>query len=276
MRGIALLALCCICISGCHRQQLVTAPQFNLDALPDRWVKAPLEVTIEDKRPEWERNYFEGDVTLFPLEQMTPSPIDRLQREVEDRARELPDLPSGVRLDLESFRVVHCTDPSLPRLAPVWLGFPIWPFLESTGGNGYAALIGIGIYVAIIGTVELSILGYDVAATAIRYAHYYNAKPRELVVSYPAGMTCDIRGIATLDWPDGRHKKLDVHALVNRPELMPQVEPTRDQVENIRPLVTTACKAFGQEFWERALYPGPAPELGPRQPIPMWTSYSGN
>jgi hypothetical protein len=279
MRRIVLFAVMSLLLIGCHKQQIANGPQFNLDSLPEERVEAPVEVTIEDKRPDWERRYFEGDVTLFPLEQMTPSPIVRLQREIEDRTRELPEPARNVTLDLESFRIVSCTHADLPCLEPVVFGFPkekVFDCSNCGAHDGYAAVIVLGLYVAIVTAADLGVLGYDAAVTAIRYAHYSGAKPRELLVNYPDGLTCDIRATATLHWPDGRHKKLDLHAIVNRSDLAQEEAATRDRAEDVRLILTAACRAFGQEFRERVLNPDMPGELGPKQPIPVWTAYSGN
>jgi hypothetical protein len=275
MRRVVLFALLQICLTGCHKQEIALGPQFKLDSLPERRVEAPVEVTIDDKRPDWERRYFEGDVIFYPLEQMTPSPIERLQRQIEVQVGELPERPCKVALDLESFRVVNCNYASLPCLAPVWFGFPQEKVIDDPGDR-YVALVVLGIYVAIVGAADVCILGYDAAVTAIRYVHYTHAKPRELVVDYPAGLTCDIRGTATLAWPDGRREKREVHALLNRSDIAQENGPSLDRAEDVRLIVTAACKAFGQDFRERILHPDMPLELGPKLPTPVWTAYSGN
>jgi hypothetical protein len=283
MRRILMYSVLLVSQGGCHKQD-IAEPHFNLDALPDLQVEAPIDVTIKDTRPAWERRYFEGDITFIPIEQLTPSPAERLRREIENHAHGLAELPCKVSLDLDLFRVVESTDASLPRLERIFVGFPDKPLLDHGSVNqtavscsdAYLEVFILGLYVTIVGAADVGILTYDLAVAAWRYAHYSHAKPRELIVDYPAGLTCDIRARATLEWPDGKSREIDLHALVTRSDLGSQNKGSGDRAEDIRLIVTAACKALGEEFRERILHPDLPVELGPKRPLPVWTSYSGN
>jgi hypothetical protein len=275
MRRFIAITLLAIGLVGCHKQEIAKVPQINLDNLPDQRVEAPLALMITDARPEWERRYFEGAITLVPLEQLTPSPMDRLEWEIQCQARELPEPPCRVFLELQSFRVANCTQESLPTLEGVVLGFPQKPLFESCG-SGYGAIFFLGLYVTVVGVVDIAILGYDAAIAAKRYVHHANDRPRELVTDYATGVNCDIRVAARLEWPDGRRQAMEIRGLVNRSDLPAEKVTSGDHGEDIRLVVHAACVAVGKEFAERVLHPDAAARLGPKTPAPAFTAFSGN
>jgi hypothetical protein len=263
-------------LSGCHKQAISQGPHFNLDNPPAKRLEAPVAVTIIDPRPDWERRYFEGDVTLFPLEQMTPPPTERLRWEIEDQACRLAEQPCKVSLNLQSFRAAHCTYANLPSLQPLWFGLPNEPIYQASGGQDYFAVALLGLYVAAVGTVDAGILGYDAAVAAMRSVHNSRSRPRELLIDYPAGVACDMRVNATVAWPNGHHQEMELHAQVNRSDLPSNNGPSADLAEDIRLVVQAACTALGQEFKERIVHPEGQSEPKEKARTPAFSAYSGN
>jgi hypothetical protein len=271
-----ILSVVAFALAGCQTHRISKDTVFNLDNVPVDQVEGPVEVTIVDARPEWEKKPFDGNVSLVPLENLVPSPIQRLEREFQNRARELRERPLKVSFELQSFRVVFKDSDPFPHLEELILpDFGSNNNLSSVSSSG-GELVVLGVIVAVVGVLDLAILSYDVTLTTAHCIRHSRRRLKELVADYSPGLTCDLLVAAKVEWPNGKIEEMNLGATVNRSSLRVEDGGAPGREHDLRLVVNAACSSVAREFKQRIL--DPKAEILPptREVKPAFTAYSGD
>jgi hypothetical protein len=67
-------------------------------------------ITIDDRRPDWEKRPFTGPVSLFHLGKVNPNPWEQLAKETEAVLAEMPQKPDRVTVTVTAFRLIKKDD----------------------------------------------------------------------------------------------------------------------------------------------------------------------
>ena len=111
------------------------------------WLHTKLDLQIIDARPFWEKRYYEGHVTLVPLENLKPSPLAHLENVIRMKSEELPDPPCKATLTLQSFRLVS-QNTRLFQSINLYLYSALLYINNYTHTNIYIIIIIYAIYIA--------------------------------------------------------------------------------------------------------------------------------
>lgn len=229
------LAACCAALGlpGClwlpvaegpaYTWQSRFAPAFSDDAP----TPSPIPVAIDDRRPEWERQYramvespagWRKAIGVVPIENLKPSPLESLQNVIRTHLPTEPGDTVTVRLD--SFRIVlndterkrqereEQLDEAAARVAEAESGRRFhWGFFVSSGmgvGPGFGSGIDSGIDRRLGGgappprsdkPVEpIFMRDYQL----VRGTRAYFGPPPELPTPCYPGATCEIDGLVTV------------------------------------------------------------------------------
>jgi hypothetical protein len=212
-------------LSGCFWLPVAPGPTFSYETRysppfsTDAPNEAPVRVTVEDRRPEWERTYramvespagWRKAVGLVPVENLRPSPVDSLGHLVETQ---LPtEAGETVVVRVDSFRVVlndterrhqereEQLDEAAERAAAAQSGKFHFGFFITNGGvgPGFGSGFGGGVDRRLGGgnpppredrAVEpLFMRDYQL----VKFERAYFGPPAELPKSYAPGVTCEI------------------------------------------------------------------------------------
>jgi hypothetical protein len=273
------LALLLVLLAGCKNHDPIRQNMIDVRPSPIEREQAPAldhPVTIEvvDARPDWERRPFDGTCSLIPLERLDPAPEQLLKAELQSSAGDLPDLPSAVRLEIQSFRVVNSTeDPFIHEThscrSPIT---PIFP--DGIGGGGpWMAAVAVAC-LGILGTAVVGIWTYDQATELIHAYRHAHGRPPEMGESYARGVTCDLRAVVVSDWPNGEHREIALREVINHAPQASERTPAYTTADAVRDAVNGVCRQLACDWHERIL--NPASSAGSGVVVPVYTAYSGN
>lgn len=217
--------LSALTLSGCFCLPAAQGPTYSYETRysppfsTDAPIEAPVRVTVEDRRPEWERTYramvespagWRKAIGLVPVENLRPSPIESLRHLVETQ---LPaEAGEMVMVRIDSFRVVlndserrhqereEQLDEAAERAAAAQSGRFHFGFFITNGGvgPGLGSGFGSGIDRRLGGgnppprgdrAVE-PIFMRDYQLTGFERAYF--GPPAELPKGYAPGVTCEI------------------------------------------------------------------------------------
>ncbi|MFL5245988.1 MAG: hypothetical protein ACJ8FY_28290 [Gemmataceae bacterium] len=182
----------------------------------------------------------------------------------------LPDPPNNLRLVLGSFRVVANTEEPRPYIAP--LAFPGGPTNLGSGCNSAAgALVLLAFCVAVVVVAETAVISYEAGTLAVHDLRHAYDRPKELREAYDRGLTCDIHATASLEWPDGRRREIDLRGLVHGSETLAD----REWQSEIRTSVQGACTQMALECKNRVLHPEAVASSVNKPKAPAFTAYGG-
>jgi len=187
-------------------------------------------VVLEDRRPAWEKETFEGPVvSLYRFSRVKENPWFRLQKATEAVVADLPEKPERVDVVVTSFRLVSKAAEPAPRTEE---GGTVQVGGRSATGLGAgpnrtadAAAYELSRSAAASGDRQLA----QQAAGALAFRGGAPAAGVQLgeapAVELPegpldglaAGAHCNIRGVIRLTYPGGRDKDIPFHVLAGRP-----------------------------------------------------------
>ena len=104
-RGLGLCVVLLVLL-GCQ----TTQPVAVHEAIPPPFTVNGTAVALADERWGWEREPFNGPVTLYRLGRVTPNPWSQLAKETEAIVAAMPEKPERVDVIVTSFRLVRKAD----------------------------------------------------------------------------------------------------------------------------------------------------------------------
>jgi hypothetical protein len=264
-------------VSGCNRQEIAT--RFWLKDLPDKPAQLPGEVTVQDTRPEWEHRAFQGTFSLVPLENIEPAPVELLQREIEQQTLGLPEPPSKMRLELQSFRVVLSEEDSFLHHDRHY-GFAglNGPCLASGGntssGSAACELAFLAVFVIAVAVVDCGTYACDLTTEFVHNQRHVHSRPEEMTDDYARGVTCDVRIKLVTDWANGRRNEMELREVVNHREQEFERGPPYTTSDAVRDSVRDVCEQLARDWREKLLHP--ESDVGTGKPTPVFSVHSGN
>jgi hypothetical protein len=290
-------ALLLILLAGCKNHDPVRANMIDsrpllIDTETKPAIERRVEVQVVDARSASERRSFDELATFVPLENLQPSPTDCLASEVQWCVAALPDPPSEVHLELHSLRVVSqkevCGEKqdAFPHLEPLWLpGYdnsscsanclaPLACLGSGTDARG--ALVVLGVIFAVVGVIEVGIIGYDATVFTAYYVRHANHRLKQLTTDHGPSRACEIRVSADAHWQDGHTQMFDVWTIVRPSDLKDEESLALVGSNEITALARAACKSVAREIQRRILNPTSPSLLPDAMPVPAFTAYSGN
>ena len=212
-RTTVTLLTCCLC--GCFTTRPIAhGPWYDLHPVVPSAASSLIQVSINDKRPKWERNYYQGSknpdrtgngFTFIPIESFTPKILEKLSQELKQNLSSLNEAPERVEIDLKSFRVVLNEE---GVETPPKEEFPVKFEWFDEDDDFFQTLTK-----AVVGGVAL--LGVATVAYIVPEAAHAErilpGPPKELPEAYGEDVTCELSASVQLHWSGGRQLECEVH-----------------------------------------------------------------
>lgn len=185
-------------LAGCQTKNYYTPPPEQLPAPVDR---NGLRVSIEDARPEWERQPFVGSVSLYHPAKAKPNPWAQIESEAEAAAAAMPARPERVEVVVSSLRLVKRAPP--PRRADPSENVPVGGSSDLMSGRKGKQ-----------GNSERARAEEMPRATAPEpRAGALDEMGPAALDGHPGGASCWLRARVKLVFPGGREQVVEVKAI---------------------------------------------------------------
>lgn len=184
-------------------------------------------ITIDDRRPDWEKKPFTGPVSLYHLGKVKPNPWEQLAKETEAIVAAMPRKPDRVVVTVTAFRLIKKDDGAAPAS-----GDPVQVQVgsrSSSQGNATDFADSLNYQTAVNAqrngdTTTLQRVGGALTgqgptpnATPGVGVGVGSVKPPEIADDffneYGPGATCEVHAVVRLTFPGGQEQVLNVKGI---------------------------------------------------------------
>ena len=229
-----LLALGGMLAVGCAVKKLYTPPPEQIPAAAD---VSGVRVTIEDARPEQDRQPFTGPVCLYHPGRVKPSPWDQLVDDTKLIVAAMPDKPERVEIAVTAFRLVQKEDPAENNGNPT-------PGQPTPGGGSGPGAGGMGMGKGKGGGgANNSAPGQSPPKPLSQLTPGKGSVQFGFLDAHPPGASCAVRATVRFVYPGGREQKVNVDRMAFG-ENLSGTKYLGDAIDNA---ARSAIRLYGQQ-----------------------------